>query len=127
MHPDMNSFSDILDINTNDQLQVQLIIVPHGNIQYRMQLNGHEILDTTSTHKLDLFSAIHLKCTIFDANAGALEIRLLSVNGIEVLPKYQHLSTPPTAWLDRNGTWEFAMLQPFYPWYHEISGQGWLA
>jgi hypothetical protein len=38
------------------------------------------------------------------------------VDGIEVLPKYLHLA------LDQKLT----INEPFYRWYHRVSGQGWL-
>lgn len=127
MHQDIRTFSEILDIDTQDQLQVRLVIVPHGSIHYRLRLNGHLICDSATTHTFDLLSSIHLKCLVFEPNGGAVEIKLLSVNGTEVLPKYQHLATPPTAWIDQAGTWEFTTHVPFYPWFHAISGQGWVA
>ncbi len=127
MHLDMNTFSEALDINTQDQLQVQLIVEAHGDIHYRMRLNGHLISDPDTVYTLDLFSPIHLKCTVIEPNAGALEIKLLSVNGTEVLPKYQHLATPQTAWINQTGTWEFNIPGAFYPRFHKISGQGWVA
>lgn len=125
MHRDIQTFSDVLDINTPDQLQVRLVVVPHGNIHYRIRVNGHLMSDLDCTYTVDLFSTINIKCTVLDANAGAVEIKLLSVNGTEVLPKYQHLANPPTAWI--TSTWEFKISNPFYPWFHEISGQGWVA
>lgn len=127
MHQDIKNFSEVLDIKTQDQLQVRLVIVPHGNIHYRMRLNGHLISDLDTTYKIDLFSTVNLRCTVIDANNGAVEIKLLTVNGIEVLPKYQHLANPQTAWINREGVWEFTAHESFYPWFHAISGQGWVA
>ena len=127
MHQDIKTFSEVLDIKTQDQLQVQLVIAVHGDIHYRMRLNGHLISDLDTVYSVDLFSPINLKCSVIDANGGAVEIKLLSVNGTELLPKYQHLANPQTAWIDRAGTWEFNVHNSFYPWFHEISGQGWVA
>ena len=127
MHQDIKTFSDILDIDTQDQLQLHLVIESHGNIHYRMRLNGHLISDANTTYTVGLFSTVNLKCTVFETNGGAVEIKLLAINGQEVLPKYQHLAQPSTAWIDQEGTWEFVIDQPFYPWFHKISGQGWLA
>jgi hypothetical protein len=39
-----------------------------------------------------------------------------SINGIEILPKYDYLAVDGV--LDIPG--------PFYTWYHSVSGQGWL-
>lgn len=127
MPQDMNNFSDILAIKTADQLQIRVITQPHGNIHYRLRLNGHLITDLDTVYTVDLFSPIKLVCNVFDANDGAVEIKLLSVNGQEVLPRYQHLAKPQTAWINQPGTWQFEITKPFYPWFHEISGQGWVA
>lgn len=127
MHQDIRTFSEVLDINTQDRLQVRLVIVTHGNIHYRMRLNGHLISDLDSTHTFDLLSSINLRCLVIEPNDGAVEIKLLSINGQEVLPKYQHLANPQTAWIDQPGTWEFNIHSSFYPWFHAISGQGWVA
>lgn len=127
MHQDIRTFSDVLDINTQDRLQVRLVVVPHGNIHYRMRLNGQLISESDTTHTFDLLSSVYLKCRVIDSNGGAVEIKLLSINGQEVLPRYQHLACPPTAWIDQTGIWEFTITHPFYPWFHAISGQGWVA
>lgn len=127
MHQDIKTFSNVLDINTADQLRVRLVIESHGKIHYRMRLNGHLVSDLESEYTLDLFSPISLVCTVIDPNGGAVEIKMLSVNGTEVLPKYQHLAKPQTAWIDTAGVWEFATSETFYPWFHRISGQGWVA
>ena len=39
-----------------------------------------------------------------------------TVNGLEVLPKYSHLAQNDI----------LRIPAPFYTWYHEVSGQGWL-
>lgn len=127
MHQDINTFSDVLDIKTPDQLQVRLVVVAHGNIHYRMRLNGHLIAELDTTHTFDLLSSVHLKCRVIEPRGGAVEIKSLTVNGTEVLPRYQHLASPPTAWIDQEGTWHFDIPGAFYPWFHAISGQGWVA
>ena len=38
------------------------------------------------------------------------------IDNIEILPKYVHLSI--------NGA--LTITEPFYCWYHQVSGQGWL-
>jgi len=40
----------------------------------------------------------------------------VTIDNIEILPKYWHLST--------NGT--LTISEPFYNWYHRVLGQGWL-
>lgn len=40
----------------------------------------------------------------------------VTIDGIEILPKYRSLAVDGTLTID----------EPFYCWYHRISGQGWL-
>ena len=47
---------------------------------------------------------------IFDSRDSVI------VDGIEILPKYRHLAEENTLKIN----------EPFYCWYHRISGQGWL-
>jgi len=47
---------------------------------------------------------------VFDAK------NTVTVDGIEILPKYMHLAD--------NGV--LTIREPFYRWYHRASGQGWL-
>ena len=41
---------------------------------------------------------------------------VVTVDGIEVLPKFWHLTQDGMLTID----------EPFYCWYHRVSGQGWL-
>lgn len=49
-------------------------------------------------------------CLSFNADENVF------VDGIEILPKYRHLSVDNKLLIN----------EPFYCWYHRISGQGWL-
>jgi hypothetical protein len=49
-------------------------------------------------------------CLTFDATDT------VTVDGIEILPTYSYLAT--------NG--KLVIDEPFYCWYHRVSGQGWL-
>jgi hypothetical protein len=127
MLPDIENFSTALDIDTADALEVRLHLRKHGDIQYRMRLNGHLILDLDSVWYFNLMSPLHLHCLVSQTNNAALEIVNFNVNGIEVLPRYQHLAQPATAWINQEGSWDFHTPASFYFWFHEISGQGWVA
>ena len=43
-------------------------------------------------------------------------VDLVEIDGIEILPKYQYLAVNGVLVID----------EPFYCWYHRVSGQGWL-
>ena len=76
--------------------------------------NFSELLATD--FKLDVVvngtvSAVELQDNlIFDANDTVI------IDGVEILPRYHYLAIDGT--LNIN--------EPFYHWYHRISGQGWL-
>ena len=40
----------------------------------------------------------------------------VTVDGTEILPKYQYLAVDG----------KLTITEPFYRWYHRVSGQGWL-
>lgn len=125
MHQDIKTFSDILAIDPADKLKIRLTIATHGDIEYLLTLNNQPVVELDTEHKLDLFSTIDLTCAVLKNNGGAVEIKLLSVNNLEILPKYQHCACPKTAWITEN--WQFKTLGLFYPWFHGVSGQGWVA
>lgn len=62
-----------------------------------------EINGTSSS--VDILSELE-----FNANDTVL------VDGIEILPRYQYLAQDNALKIN----------EPFYTWYHQISGQGWL-
>lgn len=55
------------------------------------------------------YAGLH-DCLQFSAN------NTVSVDDIEILPKYHYLAVDGTLTID----------EPFYCWYHRVSGQGWL-
>ncbi len=127
MLQDTENFFTALDIDTAQGLAVDLELRSHGDIEYRFRINGHLVLDAKTQWYFDLLSPVHLHCLIPATNSGALEIVNFSINGNQILPLYQHLAQPGQAWLDQPGVWDLHVPKPFYPWFHEISGQGWVA
>jgi hypothetical protein len=131
MHPDMNNFLDITAIDTADQLAVRLHIVRHGNPYCHFRINNVDLYtgagDNQFNFKLDLLEPISIDANMVDPNAGALEIIKFSINGLEVLPLYLQQASSPTTWINQKGLWYFIIPGPFYPWYHNITGQGFIA
>jgi hypothetical protein len=125
----MKNFSDITAIDTAGQLQAQLGVQIHGNIEYVLKLNGEIITATEYTTVLDLLADIDLEVMVVSAEAGngGLEIQDFSINGIQILPVYLHLAEPATNYVNQVGLWHFHIPGPFYPWIHDITGQGWIA
>jgi hypothetical protein len=125
----MKNFSDITAIDTTEQLGVYLRVKIHGNIKYVMKLNGKIVTNTEFTTALDLLADIDFEVEVLSAEVGngGLEIQDLSINGIQVLPVYLHLACPATNYINELGIWYFYIPGPFYPWIHDITGQGWIA
>jgi hypothetical protein len=115
----MKNFSDITAIDTSDQLEVEIELIGHNNAEYTFTVND---LPAKPKMYFDLLDSLNFCCNI---NNGAVEVAKLIINGHEVLPVYQHLANPATNWITHN--WTFTISGPFYPWYHEITGQGWIA
>ena len=130
MHHVMKNFSDITAIETVNALSIELNYRFHGNCLATVCINdtwyvelGHGVIP------VNLFDPISLTVTIIDFEEGTsgIEIEKFNVNGIEILPKYQHLSSSKKCYIDQYDTWRFDIPAPFYVWYHKISGQGWIA
>lgn len=122
MHPDIENFSQALDIDTNQCLKAHLKIATHSDAVYSLHVNSVPTADLESEWTFDLFDTIILECKV---EQGAVEILNFSINDIEVLPKYQHFSNSATVWIEKE--WDMEIPSPFYVWHHSISGQGWVA
>ena len=119
MHLDMKNFSEVADINTANQLAIQIELAEHDDPVYSFTING---IENVGILYIDLLSPIHFKCTV---ESGAVDIVKITVNGHEVMPLYQHVADPVTSWVTAG--WQLQIQQPFYTWYHQITGQGWIA
>jgi hypothetical protein len=119
MYQDMKNFSDITAIDINNQLEVDIEIIKHNDPDFAFSVNG---IPLESKMYFGLLDQIRFSCKI---SKGAVEVARITINGKEVLPIYQHLATPATNWITAD--WEFVVPALFYPWYHEITGQGWIA
>jgi len=75
---------------------------------------------------LDLTEPIDVQIAVDRQHPQAVEIISLRIDEHEVIPLYLNQCNPPTNYLDFTGTWSFK-IPNFYPWYHEITGQGWVA
>jgi hypothetical protein len=118
-----------MGIDTKNALSIKLIYKVHGYCVATITLNNKRCTHTETVEKVDLFSPITLSVDMSDFHEGTsgIEIAHFSINDLEILPKYQHLSTKSTNYIDFYEHWELQIPSPFYVWYHEISGQGWIA
>jgi hypothetical protein len=117
----MKNFYEITVIDIDNQLEVEVELIEHDSPVYTFTVNDLPVVSSIR-FAFCLLDEFKFCC---DVTSGAIEIAKIAINGHEILPKYQHLATPPTAWI--TNSWHLHIPQPFYPWYHQITGQGWIA
>ncbi len=123
----MKNFLDLLDIEITSALNVKILFRATENIDYYVKINEYAITSQNFQCTLDLLTPIVFIFNIRDINEGEyIEIIEFSINGIELFPIYQHLSSNGSNFIAQTGSWSFKIDRPFYQWYHQISGQGWL-
>ena len=139
----MKTYSDLQAIDTRLRLHVELEPIGTPDITVTVNdivddycgLSDNIILDY-HIDLLDLFAVnIELRNKTYSLdNETAVIIRRLSVDNIELIPRYGYLAEyvndhdfkNPTNYLGFNGKWTLTINRPFYHWLHEHSGQGWL-
>jgi hypothetical protein len=139
----MKTYSDLLDIDTRLHLHIELepvgtpdIIVSVNDIIDDYPVLSNNIILDYHVDLLDLFAInIELRNKHYTTKyETAVIIRRLSVDNIELIPRYDYLAeydndhdnNNPTSYLGFNGKWTLTIDQPFYHWLHHHSGQGWL-
>jgi hypothetical protein len=128
MRQDIQTFSDITAINTQRKLTVDLSVTRYGQTDSFVKLNGFIINVDKITVELDLFDPVNLDVNLVEFAEGTSGLDVsLTVNGLEVLPKYQHLSSNKKCYIDTLEPWSYKIPSNFYVWYHNITGQGWIA
>jgi hypothetical protein len=121
MHRDIQNFSQVMDINTQNCLVCDYKIQIHGTPQYKFYINN-SLIEESGTLYFDLLDNLYFSCST--TGNGAIEIVSIKINGNEILPKYLHLANPKTNWIENNEYWEFHISKPFYAWYQTITGNG---
>jgi hypothetical protein len=138
----MNNYSDLLDIN-NYKLSICIQLEPVGcpDIEVTVAENVHVGLKLNNLLKLeyqvnllDLFLInIELKNKIYTLDyETAIIIRQLSIDNINLIPKFDYLANydndhnnnNPTNYLGFNGNWSLTFDRPFYQWIHLHTAQG---
>ena len=137
----MKRYSDLLAIDTRLNLRLELepvgtpdISVTVDDCQQDYLLTNTQLID----HKIDLLQpfsiTVELRNKHYSLDYETAVIVRLSVDGINIIPKYDYLAKydndhdyhAPTSYLGFNGKWTLTFDQPFYHWLHLHSGQGWL-
>lgn len=121
MPQDIKNFYNLTDIDTSAQLKVEILLHCHDTAEYRFTVNK-QISTESSIFYFDLLDSLYFNCSV---TRGAVEVVKIAINGYEIMPVYLHLAEPKTNWITDN--WTLSVPGPFYPWYYEITGQGWVA
>ena len=124
MNPDIQNFSDILAIDTADQLCLQIHLSAES--KYRLTVNGREITDKISQTHWDLLTPIEIEIKNLSLY-GTVLIEKISINDLEILPQFCHLSSNQSHAITKPGHWSFSITEPFYIWYHNVMGYGMVA
>ena len=125
----MKNFYEATVTRPNLRLEVILRVKPVGTVLARMQINdaswATEVAgEKVFKHEIGITEPIDIQIQIQRNHPEALEIEL-EIDGHKLLPLYQHLASPATCYIDSNKLWKFH-IPNFYPWLHEITGQGWI-
>jgi hypothetical protein len=137
----MKRYSDLLDIDTrlNLKLELEPIGTPDVSVtiaDYRQDylLSNNEIIDYTVDLLQPFLVIIELQNKQYSLEYETAVIIRLSVDDIDIVPKYDYLADyvndhddhDPTSYLGFNGKWTLTIDRAFYHWLHIHSGQGWL-
>lgn len=142
----MKRFSDLLDIDVEVPVRVGLDPVCHnGAPRCHVRVNGDSVLNAVLSHSVWVCSAASMLAPItievemqdkqYDQDLEtAIVISCLQIDGIDIVPRFTHLSTyhneraqcQHTNYLGFNGTWRLHIDSALYPWLHRASDQGWL-
>lgn len=128
----MKNFYEVTATRSALTVELELVLKPIGTVPTRVQINDLVLESIISDQPFVIKEKIKLTdnilISVFIQNRQhpmALQVEA-KIDGFEVLPKYQHLASPPTDYLNTTESWTFS-ISNFYPWYHEITGQGWIA
>jgi hypothetical protein len=127
----MKNFSEATAIKPTLTVKVKFTVTPIGQVPCLIKIGTKTLFENTIKEPqtfdlvLPLTDPIDLSVQIYRHHPDAVILHL-SIDGYDILPKYQHLATPSTVYLDISGIWTLN-IPNFYPWYHEITGQGWIA
>jgi len=126
----MKNFYEATVIRPTLTIPIKLILDPIGSVPCWVKINGATVYEDTISaveeicQDIPLNGAIDISVQIHRQHPDAVKISLV-IDSNDILPLYQQLANPPTCYLDSNAIWTFS-IPNFYPWLHEITGQGWI-
>ena len=128
----MKNFLEATVIKSTLKLDVSILLVSVEQCDCILTVNGQILLQGILNQSVKFKAQVRLTDSIDISIAvqnrqhpQAVIISSIYIDGHEIMPIYQQYSNPPTNYLDFTGIWTLK-IPNFYPWYHEITGQGWI-
>jgi len=142
----MNNFSELQATKINLPVIIVLEPVfdtqaPHTVITVAQQVlfSGQLTQPVTLSCCVDLLSQFEISIELNNKDdhkdhTSAVVIVQLSIDSHDLVPQWSQLAhysndrnyNLPTTHLGFNGTWKLDISEPFYRWWHRVTGQGWL-
>jgi hypothetical protein len=126
----MKNFYEATVIKDKITIPVKITVTPVGQLPCMVTVNKKVLFEdalTTAqvlTYDLPLKDALAIDLQIYRQHPHAVIIKV-EIDSNDIVPMYQHHANPPTNYFDKSGTWTMR-IPSFYPWYHTITGQGWI-
>ena len=129
----MKNFSEATAIKPQLTSIIELILTPVDKCVCVALINGQVVHDGLLDSNKSILvkgypidSPTEIKVIVTRQHPEAVEVKVV-IDGHEIIPLYQDtVATPTTSYLNFNGEWTMR-IPSFYPWLHEITGQGWVA
>lgn len=142
----MNKYSDLTVTELRLDIELELVGHPEFSItaepaqtQVKQTIDQDDPTIIKQTYYLDLLTPFSVTIELYNKiynidNRSAIIINRLSVDNIQLIPKYDYLAeyindhdnNSPTSYLGFNGKWQLTIDRPFYQWLHQVTAQGWL-
>lgn len=128
----MKNFSEATAIKSTLKLKMVLDLKAIGICPCQIKINdqlefyGDLVGNNTFIRHLALDDPFKLEIIVDRQDYQAVEIVSLTIDNHVIMPLYLGHASPPTNYLDFTGSWSLK-ISNFYPWIHEITGQGWIA
>ena len=126
MPQDIKTFSELLA--TDPILEILIEYRIHGYVAGEVRFNDFRCMPGENRFTAKINEPLNLVSVIseFTEGSSGVEIVNYTVNGYNILPNLQHLSSSKNAYHDWRGTWEMTVPN-FYRWYHDANHFGWIA
>ena len=129
----MKNFYEAMAIRPKLTTYIELMLTPVEQCVCVALINGRVVHDglldsykSILVNGYPIDSPVDIKIIVTRQHPEAVEVKVV-VDGYEIIPLYQNsIATPNTSYLNFNGEWRM-YIPSFYPWLHEITGQGWIA